>query len=67
MDFLPLGVFFLPGILVLIFFDLIVRGMALYRAARNGQKYWFVALLIFNTVGILPLIYLLGYSKHGKK
>lgn len=43
----------------LIVVDLVLRGMALWHAAKNGQKYWFIALLTINSVGILPLIYLL--------
>jgi Family of unknown function (DUF5652) len=39
--------------------DLILRGLALWRSARAGQSGWFVALLIVNTAGILPAIYLL--------
>lgn len=51
---------------VLIFFvvlDVILRGMALWRAARLGQKWWFVALLLVNSAGILPLIYLLTHQE----
>ena len=39
--------------------DLILKGFALYRSARKGQNIWFIALLVVNSVGILPLIYLL--------
>lgn len=39
--------------------ELIWKGLALWRAARRQQLGWFVALLIFNTLGILPIIYLL--------
>ena len=35
------------------------KGLALYRAARRGQKGWFIALLLINTIGILDIIYLL--------
>ncbi len=42
------------------------KGLALWRSARSGQKYWFVALLVINTVGILEIIYLLGFSKEKK-
>lgn len=43
----------------LVILDLVLRGVALWRAGRNGQKWWFVALLLVNSVGILPGIYLL--------
>ncbi|MDO8341184.1 MAG: DUF5652 family protein [Candidatus Woesebacteria bacterium] len=40
-------------------FDLILKGIALWKSAKNGQKVWFITLLIVNSIGILPLIYLL--------
>lgn len=43
-------------------FDLILKGFALYKSARKEQKVWFIALLIVNSFGILPLIYLLLQS-----
>ena len=46
---------FLIPIMVL---DLILRGFALWRSARKDQNVWFFALLVVNSMGILPLIYL---------
>lgn len=46
-------------ILPLLLLDLVLKGVALYRSARAGQKIWFVVLLLVNSLGILPLIYLL--------
>jgi len=43
------------------------KGIALWRAARNGSTAWFVVLLIFNTLGILEIIYIFGFSKRGEK
>jgi len=34
------------------------KGFALWKSARKNQKYWFVAILIFNTAGILEILYL---------
>lgn len=39
------------------------KGMALWKAARNSQKYWFVALLVVNTVGILEILFLTFWQK----
>lgn len=39
-------------------------GLALWRAARLGHKYWFVAFLLINTVGILEILYLYVFSRH---
>ena len=39
------------------------KGVALFKSARNGQKVWFVALLIVNTLGVLEIIYLICCGK----
>ena len=38
--------------------ELAWKGVALWTAARNRHPGWFTTLLIINTVGILPIIYL---------
>ncbi len=43
--------------------SLIWKGMALWRAAQNGDKKWFVVLLVVNTLGILDILYLYVFSK----
>ena len=48
---------------VVVFWDLIWRGFALWRSARNEQPIWFVLLLVLNTAGILPIIYLLTHRR----
>jgi len=53
-------------VLILVTWELIWKGIALWKSARNGHKYWFVILLVINTVGILPIIYLL-YLKFSQK
>ena len=50
-------------ILLLLIWTLTWKGLALWRAAQNGSKPWFIILLLVNTVGILDLIYVLGFSK----
>jgi methionyl-tRNA synthetase len=40
-----------------------LKGFALWRAGRNNQRGWFVALLLVNTLGILELIYLMTAGK----
>jgi len=39
------------------------KGWALWRSARLGHKWWFIVLLVVNTVGILEIIYLFVVSK----
>ncbi|MEF3691839.1 MAG: DUF5652 family protein [Candidatus Moraniibacteriota bacterium] len=49
-------------LLPLIIWDLAWRGVALWKSSKNNQLVWFIFLLIFNTVGILPLIYILFFQ-----
>ena len=56
-----------PWIIILVYalaaWVIVWKGLALWKAARNGSKPWFVALLILNTVGILEIIYIFFFSK----
>jgi len=54
---------FIPLILI----DLVLKGMALWHSSRRKQFWWFIALLVVNSVGILPLLYLLIYGVQSKK
>jgi methionyl-tRNA synthetase len=45
-------------IVIAVIWTLYWKGRALWRAARNGDKGWFVALLVINTLGILEMIYI---------
>ena len=50
-------------IVIVSIWDVVWKGIALWRAARNGHQVWFIFLLIVNSVGILPIIYILFFSK----
>lgn len=45
---------------------LVLKGYSLWYAARRGEKWWFIILLIINTAGILELIYLIFVIKKFK-
>jgi len=47
--------------------SLIWKGLALWQAAGNKDKAWYVALLVLNTLGILEMFYLFVFSKRDKK
>jgi len=52
------------GILIPIFvlvalWDATWKAIAMWKSARHHQLGWFVCIVIFNTAGILPIIYLL--------
>lgn len=58
----PLG--FLAWIWPLAILELILKGFALWRSAKNNQPIWFIVLLVINSLGILPLIYLIVVDKN---
>ncbi len=39
------------------------KGVALWRSARNHHLVWFIVLLLVNTLAILEIIYIFGFSK----
>lgn len=48
---------------VLIAWGVVWKGFALYRAGKQSQPGWFVALFLINTLGILEILYLAFFSK----
>jgi hypothetical protein len=63
----PMGADWFMGLGGLVFALLVIwslawKGLALWKAAREGSKVWFVVLLIVNTLGILDILYLYVFS-----
>jgi len=50
-------------IFLLILWTLPWKGVALWRASRNGHKKWFIALLVINTLAVLEIVYIFFFSK----
>lgn len=51
--------------IILVIWAIFWHGLALWRSAKSGQKYWFVVLLIIslNTIGIIEIVYLFKFAK----
>lgn len=56
------GVLLLPVVIWSLFW----KGWALWTAAKEDSKPWFVALLVINSVGILEIIYLFIFAKRNQ-
>jgi hypothetical protein len=56
-----------PFIFAFIVWSLVWKGLALYRAGANRSVAWFVVLLVFNTLGILEILYYFVFSKKPQK
>ena len=50
-------------LVIVLLWTLVWKGMALWKAAQEKNKVWFVVLLLVNTVGILDILYLYVFSK----
>lgn len=56
-----------PWIIILVLWEAIWKGIALWKTGRNNQLVWFILILILNTAGILPIIYLAFFQKKKKR
>jgi methionyl-tRNA synthetase len=50
-------------IVALVVWEMIWKGFGTWRAGKNNQLNWFIAMFVLNTAGILPIIYLKFYQK----
>jgi hypothetical protein len=55
---LPLWAVFLA-----VLWSFVWKGLALWRSALLRQKWWFIAFLVVNTLGILEIVYLFVVSR----
>lgn len=54
---------FLPVFIVLILWDIVWKIIAMWKSARNNHLIWFICIIVFNTIGILPIVYILIQRK----
>ena len=60
----PLVALIVVVIVVLAIRDGVWKLIAMWKSARHGQLAWFICLAIFNTVGVLPILYILAFQKN---
>ena len=58
----------IPLVIILLLIPIIIwefiwKGIGMWKSARNNQLGWFVAILILNTLGILPIVYIYFFQK----
>ena len=58
-----LALWLAPILIVVILWSLFWKGLALWHSAQRGDCWWFVIMLVVNTLGILEIIYLFGVAK----
>lgn len=47
---------------IIVLWSLAWKGLALWRAAKRGDMWWFIAFLLINTAGILEIVYLFAIT-----
>jgi hypothetical protein len=50
----------------LVVWDAVWKSVALWKSGRNNQLKWFIAILLLNTIGILPIVYLRFFQSRKK-
>ncbi len=53
----------IPVIIILALWESVWKIIALWKSARNNHLAWFICIAIINTIGILPIIYILTHRK----
>ena len=49
----------IPLVVICALWDAVWKLIGMWRAGRNNELAWFICIAIFNTLGILPIIYIL--------
>lgn len=53
----------LPAILIAAAWEMVWKLIALWRAGRNNHLVWFICIGLINTIGVLPIIYILMHRR----
>lgn len=53
-------------LLAIIVWTFVWKGLALWRASHEESRWWFIILLVVNTLGILEILYLFFFSKRAR-
>ncbi len=61
------GLIFAPIMILLVVWTLYWKFHALWHAAKNDEKWWFIGLMVINTLGILEILYLYYFAKNPLK
>ena len=61
--FLPVFGLFWLMIFLAVAWDMVWKGIALWKAGRNGHLVWFICIFIIDSIGILPIIYIFLFSQ----
>jgi hypothetical protein len=49
-------------VLAISLWELVWKSIGIYMAAGRGDKWWAVSMVVFNTIGILPIFYIFLFA-----
>jgi hypothetical protein len=55
--------FFWLAVVLAVVWEMAWKGIALWKASQNRHLAWFICIFIFNTLGILPIVYIFAFSR----
>ena len=53
-------------LVIALIWSLAWKGVALWKSAGRKEKWWFIAFLVVNTLGVLEIAYIYYFSKREK-
>ena len=53
-------------VVLLVIWELVWKGIALWKAGHHRQLAWFIVMLVLNTAGILEIVYILFFQAKPK-
>ena len=59
----PILTAFIVIVVLVAIWDGVWKLIAMWKSARHNQMAWYICLAIFNTAGILPILYILLFQK----
>ena len=54
---------FVVAIILVAIWEAVWKLIAMWKCGRHNQLAWYVCIAIFNTAGILPIVYLLWFQR----
>lgn len=55
-------IWFIPVLIILFIWETVWKLIAMWKAGRHNHLAWFICIALINTLGILPIVYILMHK-----